>query len=284
MPRAATKGNVKFVATRARSAIAIAAHPDDIEFAMAGTLVRLRQAGYETHYFNLLTGHCGSVTDNAARTRTRRRREARRAAAILGATWHPPIADDLEIVYSAANVRRVAAVIRQARAAIVLTHAVQDYMEDHMIAGRLAVTAAFAHGMRNFRTTPARRPYADDVTVYHAMPHGLQDGLRRRVTAGAFVNTSAVQAIKHQALSAHESQQDWLQASQGMNSYLQAMTDMSTAVGRLSGRFTHAEGWRRHLHLGFSAAEIDPLREALGNDYLVNEEYERGLRGEHDHV
>ena len=281
MPRAATKGNVKFVATRARarSAIAIAAHPDDIEFAMAGTLVRLRQAGYETHYFNLLTGHCGSVTDNAARTRTRRRREARRAAAILGAIWHPPIADDLEIVYSAANLRRVAAVIRQARAAIVLTHAVQDYMEDHMIAGRLAVTAAFAHGMRNFRTTPARPPYADDVTVYHAMPHGLQDGLRRRVTAGAFVNTSAVQAIKHQALSAHESQQDWLQASQGMNSYLQAMTDMSTAVGRLSGRFTHAEGWRRHLHLGFSATEIDPLKDALGDDYLVNEAYERGLRG-----
>ena len=247
---------------------------------MAGTLVLLRQAGYAIHYFNLLTGHCGSVTDSAARTRARRRREARRAAVILGAVWHPPIADDLEIVYSAANLRRVAAVIRQVHASIVLTHAVQDYMEDHMIAGRLAVTGAFAHGMRNFRTTPARPPYADDVTVYHAMPHGLQDGLRRRVTAGAFVNTAAVQPTKHAALAAHRSQQDWLHASQGMNSYLQAMTDMSTAVGRLSGRFTHAEGWRRHLHLGFSATEIDPLREALGDDYLVNAAYEQELRGE----
>jgi LmbE family N-acetylglucosaminyl deacetylase len=260
-----------------RAAIAIAAHPDDIEFAMAGTLVLLRQAGYQTHYFNLLTGHCGSVAQSAARTRTRRRREARRAAAILGAIWHPPIAEDLEIVYSVSHLRRVAAVIREVRASIVLTHAVQDYMEDHMISGRLAVTAAFAHGMRNFRTTPVRRPYGDDVTVYHAMPHGLQDGLRRRVTAGAFVNTAAVQSIKHAALAAHESQQEWLQASQGMNSYLQAMTDMSTAVGRLSGRFTHAEGWRRHLHLGFSASEIDPLKDALGENYRVNGAYERSL-------
>ena len=137
-------------------ALAIAAHPDDIEFAMAGTLVLLRQAGYETHYFNLLTGHCGSVHEPAARTRTRRRAEARRAAATLGATWHPPICDDLEIVYAVPPLRRIAAVIRETRASIVLTHAVQDYMEDHMITGRLAVTAAFAHGMRNFRTTPPR--------------------------------------------------------------------------------------------------------------------------------
>ena len=245
---------------------------------MAGTLVLLRQAGYETHYFNLLTGHCGSVREPAAPTRRRRRREARRAAAILGAAWHPPICDDLEIVYAVAHLRRVAAVIRDTRASIVLTHAVQDYMEDHMISGRLAVTAAFAHGMRNFRTTPPRLPYADDVAVYHAMPHGLQDGLRRPVMAGAFVDTTAVQATKHAALAAHESQQAWLQASQGMNSYLRAMTDMSTAVGRQSGRFAHAEGWRRHLHLGFSGSEIDPLAEALGEHYLVNADYERRLK------
>lgn len=237
---------------------------------MAGTLVLLRQAGYETHYFNLLTGHCGSVRETAARTRTRRRREAQRAAAILGATWHPSICDDLEIVYAVPYLRRVAAVIRETRASIVLTHAVQDYMEDHMITGRLAVTAAFARGMRNFRTSPPRPPYGDDVTVYHAMPHGLQDGLRRKAIAGAFVNTTDVQPTKHAALTAHESQQEWLQASQGMNSYLQAMVDMSTAVGRESGRFAHAEGWCRHLHLGFSASEIDPLAEALGDDYLVN--------------
>jgi hypothetical protein len=52
---------------------------------------------------------------------------------------------------------------------------------------------------------------------------------------------------------------------------------MSRAVGRLSGRFEHAEGWRRHLHLGFSSRETDPLREALGDGCVVDEIYEAGL-------
>jgi len=62
-----------------------------------------------------------------------------------------------------------------------------------------------------------------------------------------------------------------------MNSYLRAMEEMSREVGRLSGRFRLAEGWRRHSHLGFSAAEIDPLRSALGRDCIVSRKYERGL-------
>jgi hypothetical protein len=98
------------------------------------------------------------------------------------------------------------------------------------------------------------------------------------VVPGAFVNTTAVQGTKLQALAAHRSQQGWLDASQGMNSYLQAMEDMSRAVGKLSQRFQLAEGWRRHLHLGFSATEIDPLATALGADCRVNAAYERSLR------
>jgi hypothetical protein len=60
-----------------------------------------------------------------------------------------------------------------------------------------------------------------------------------------------------------------------MDSYLISMDEASRAVGRLSGQFEFAEGWRRHLHLGFSAKEIDPLKEALGNLCLINEEYEK---------
>jgi LmbE family N-acetylglucosaminyl deacetylase len=244
---------------------------------MAGTLLLLKRAGYHIHYFNLLTGNCGSTVFSAAKTARVRREEARHAAGVLGATWHPPIAHDLELVYSIPLLRKVAAVLRQTNASIVLTHAPQDYMEDHMTACRLAVTAAFAHSAPNFRTTPARKAYFDDVTVYHAMPHGLRDGLRARVIAGAFVNTERVHETKLSALAMHQSQQEWLRVAQGMNSYLQAMVDASLAVGRLSGRFTHAEGWRRHLHHQFSQSEIDPLATALGQDYLVNEDYERNL-------
>ena len=176
----------------------------------------------------------------------------------------------MEILYAVKTLRRIAAVIRESKASIVLTHSPQDYMEDHMNTCRLAVTAAFTHGMPNFHTIPPRPTYAHDVTVYHAMPHGLCDPLRKPIIPDAFVNTTAVHATKLAALAAHRSQQGWLDVSQGMNSYLRSMEEMSRAVGRLSKKFQLAEGWRRHLHLGFSASDIDPLAAALGRDWRRN--------------
>ena len=213
-------------------AIAIGAHPDDIEFYMAGTLLMLKQAGYEIHYLNLANGNCGSAEYNAAMTRSIRNTEARAAAKILGAHFHPSITDDLEIIYNLELLRALAAVIREVKPRIVLTHSPQDYMEDHMNTSRLAVTAAFTRGMPNFKTAPLR-PAADyEVTVYHAMPHGLCDQLRRRIVPGAFVNTTSVHKTQLKALAAHKSQQNWLDVSQGLNSYLLAMEDMSLAVGQ----------------------------------------------------
>lgn len=257
--------------TELNTAIAIAAHPDDIEFVMAGTLLLLKQRGWEIHYFNLSRGNCGSVRYNSGRTARIRLGEATTAARVLGAHFHPPIANDLEILYNVELLRRVAAVIRDVKPAVVLTHSPQDYMEDHMNTCRLAVTAAFSRGMPNFATTPKRAAVSNDITVYHAMPHGLRDSLRNRITPEAFANTGAVHGQKVEALACHKSQQDWLDVSQGMNSYLQAMDDMSREVGRMSRRFQHAEGWRRHLHLGLSADETDPLASALGKDWIVKE-------------
>lgn len=252
------------------SAIAISAHPDDIEFVMAGTLLLLKQRGWEIHYFNLSTGNCGSVRDDAKTTRRLRLAEAKGAAKILGTHFHPPIADDLEIFYDIKLLRRVAAVIREVKPSIVLTHSPQDYMEDHMNTARLAVTAAFARGMPNFITTPKRAPVEGDVTVYHAMPHGLCDGLRQKISAELFVSTTSVHATKLAALAEHRSQQEWLDVSQGLNSYLRTMEDASRAVGKMSRRFKLAEGWRRHSHLGFCAEDSDPLRDALGKYCALN--------------
>ena len=83
------------------------------------------------------------------------------------------------------------------------------------------------------------------------------------------MNTTRVQQTKVEALARHQSQQKWLDISQGFDSYLQAMDRMSRELGRMSKRFKHAEGWRRHLHYGFCGPEADPLRD-LGKDYLVN--------------
>jgi N-acetylglucosamine malate deacetylase 1 len=253
------------------SALAIFAHPDDIEFVAAGTLLLLKERGWDIHYMNLCNGNCGSVEMDAEATARKRLDEAREAARVLGATFHAPISNDIELAYTTPLLRKVTAVVRESKASIVLTHAPSDYMEDHMETCRLAVTAAFNHCIPNFASDPPREAYFHDVTVYHAMPHGLCTPLRTPVKADAFVNTTAVHETKRRALAAHESQKHWLDVSQGMDSYLISMDEVSRRVGKLSGEFEFAEGWRRHLHLGFSAAEIDPLKDALGDLYLIND-------------
>ena len=146
-----------------------------------------------------------------------------------------------------------------------------------MFASRLAVSAAFARGIPNFATTPPRAPFMEAVTIYHAMPHGLRDPLRKRVSAELYVDTTSVHAQKREALAAHASQREWLDATQGMDSYLSALDETSRSVGRMSGAFEFAEGWRRHSHLGFSPKEADPLSEALGANSLLNPGYKESL-------
>lgn len=253
--------------------MAIAAHPDDIEFLMAGTLLLLKEVGFQIHYMTLSSGNCGSMTLSPKKTRRVRRKESIAAAELLGATYHPSITDDLEILYNVPLLRKLAGVIRTVAPEILLIPSPQDYMEDHTNTCRLAVTAAFARGMPNFRTTPQRNPVEQEVVLYHGMPHGLRDLLRQPVIPELFVNTDSVHDQKRRALAAHASQKEWLDATQGMDSYLRVADEMSAEVGRHSGRFEHAEGWRRHLHLGFSSSDHDPLSEALGPLCLSNPAY-----------
>jgi len=259
-----------------KTAIAIAAHPDDIELMMAGTLLLLKNAGYEIHYLNIASGNCGSTTWSSDETKRIRLQEAKNAAQILGAHFHHPFCDDLEILYDANILRKVAAIIRDVKPTIVLTHSPEDYMEDHVNAARLAVTAVFARGMANFSTDPPRLGDNYDCTVYHSLPHTLTDNFRKRIVPGAFVDTTSVHEKKLEALKAHKSQQHWLDVSQKMNSYLQTMEDIALKVGEMSKVFKYAEGWRRHQHVGFCAEDADPLR-VLAQDYLINKDYEASL-------
>jgi len=248
-----------------KKAIAIAAHPDDIEFFMSGTLMLLRDVGYEVHYINLANGSCGSMEHDAKSIASIRRSEAQDAAASIGAVFHESICSALENFYEKPLLAKVASVVREVAPEILLTHSPSDYMEDHMNACRLAVTAAFCRGMPNFPVDPQRPPVDQKVTVYHAQPYGNHDPLRQTVHPDLFVNTTDVIDRKVQMLAHHKSQKEWLDRSQGMDSYLHTLRELDREVGSMSGVFQFAEGWRRHLHLGFCDENDDPLSDVLAD-------------------
>ena len=142
---------------------------------------------------------------------------------------------------------------------------------------RIGVTAAFARGMRNFPCDPPVSPVNNELTIYHALPYGLKDALRRRVQSGQYVNIKSVLAMKRRILACHVSQKEWLDQSQGLDSYLDTMENMAQETGAMSGRFEFAEGWRRHSHLGFSDADKDTLSKALGKYCITDQSYEASL-------
>ena len=250
--------------------LAAAAHPDDIEFMMAGTMLRLKNAGAQIHMWNLANGCCGSAKHTKEKIVRLRRSEARAAARIAGAVWRAPLVDDFALMYEPGLLAQIAAAVREIKPDLMLVPSPDDYMEDHQNACRLLVTAAFVRGMPNFTTSPSRPPWSGEIVIYHASPYGLHDQLRRLVRPDQYVDISAVLADKRAMLGQHKTQKEWLDESQGIDAYLMDMEKMSRQVGRMSGRFKYAEGWRRHNHLGFAPQDRDSLSELLGDACWVD--------------
>ena len=246
-----------------KKAFAIGCHPDDIEFMMSGTLMRLKDAGYEIHYMNVANGSCGTDALSVDEIVAIRLAEGRAAAEYIGAIFHPPLCNDIEVFYSKELLAELGSIIRDVAPDIILTHSPSEYMEDHSNVCRLAVTAAFCRGMRNFPVIPHVEPIDKNVTIYHSLPYGLQTQLREPVSADTYINVSDYMESKREMLALHKSQKEWLDVSQGMDSYLTTMAEQCEKIGKLSGEFTYAEGWRRHLHLGFCGENDDPLMDIV---------------------
>ena len=260
-------------------ALAIGCHPDDVEFMMAGTLSLLSKRGWAVHILTVANGSCGTAEYDTETIVKMRRQEAEKAAQVIDATYHPGLVPDIEVMYDIPLLRKVTAIVRQAQPRIVLTHPTIDYMEDHQNTARLAVSACFCRGMRNWISDPELAPTGQDVTVYHANPHSNRDAVRRRVVPELYVNIAAEIETKEDMLRCHASQKNWLDVSQGMDSYLITMRNICAEIAKMSNAdgWEYAEGFRRHSHLGFSAEDRDPLAEELGDLVTVNEKYREWL-------
>jgi N-acetylglucosamine malate deacetylase 1 len=234
-----------------------------MEMMMGGTLLLLKQAGCEIHHINLANGSVGSTRLPPMEIAAIRREEARRASALLGSVLHESLVDDLEVFYTQDLIRRVTALVRQVKPDLVLTQSLEDYMEDHMNTARVASTATFLRNVPSYRSIPDQAAVFEDAMLYHATPHILSDMMRRPIVPEVYVDITAAMDAKEKMLACHASQKEWLDTTQGFNSYLASMRELSEKVGTISGRYRFAEGWRRHSHVGFTRVDVNPLADIL---------------------
>ena len=254
-------------------AMAISAHPDDIEFCMAGTMLLLSAADYELHYLTIANGGCGGTKHDAATVAWTRAAEAKQSAKILRCNLSSQL---LQRSRDRLRGKPFTPVGGDHSGSETEHHSYPSARRLHggsylhlPIGGDCcfcARNAELCH--RTCAGTLLRR-----VTLYHATPHGLTDPFGRLMVPELFVNTEGVHQQKRQALAAHESQAAWLGTSQGASSLIAMLDAFSSKVGELSGHFRHAEGWWRHSHLGFCREDADPIRTALGTLVITRKDH-----------
>ena len=227
--------------------MALAAHPDDIEFMCAGTLILLKERGHQIALATVNNGSCGSATlppDEIARIRAL---EARHAAELIDATFDCAGIRDLESVFDNPTRRKVSELVRRAQPDIVFTHFPIDYMPDHEIANLLVRDATFTATLGNYSTgttNPApiikRLPY-----LYYFSPLEGRDNFGQDVLLDIIVDVSSVMDKKAAMLCCHASQREWLRHEHGIDEYVEFLKRQSAGIGARHG-YAFGEGFCQH--------------------------------------
>jgi LmbE family N-acetylglucosaminyl deacetylase len=154
--------------------LAFGAHPDDIEFGCGGIVCRETRDGRKAHFVICSRGESATHGTPAVRTE-----EARRAAALLGATVEFVELDgDARLETKPAHALKLAAIIRRVRPGIVLAPSlVENQHPDHPRLGRIVRDAsrlARYGGVPKLKSRPAHAigPLLYYVVSQEAEPAG----------------------------------------------------------------------------------------------------------------
>lgn len=248
----------------APTALALLAHPDDMEFLCAGTLVRLkREHGWAVHVATMTAGDCGSAEHTPEQITAIRRAEAKAAADRLGGTYHCVGALDLRVYLTDELVDRVVRLLADVRPAVVFTHSPDDYHMDHELTSRVVRAATFAAPIPNFLhgRWGDRKPLDHIPHLYYCDPVEGKDLFGTPIRPAFWVDVTRQIEEKERLLACHASQRDWLIRHHGVDDYLRAMRDWTAKQGQAAG-VPFAEGFRQHL--GHSYPQDNLVGELLG--------------------
>jgi bacillithiol biosynthesis deacetylase BshB1 len=173
-------------------ALAFGPHPDDVELAMGGTLLKLQAAGYRTGIVDLTSGEMGTRGSSELRAR-----EAEEAAKRLGVSVRRNLdLGDGRLEPSATAKRKVAEVIRELKPRIVFTNYPENNHPDHTASGPLVAEASYLAGLPKLEATG--EPHRPNRVLYYLVPHKVAPSFIVDVTAFHEKKMNAVRAYASQ--------------------------------------------------------------------------------------
>ena len=227
-----------------RIALGVAAHPDDLDFGMSGTVAKWAASGCDVYYLILTNGNKGSSDPDAVPSELTelRREEQRTAAKILGVkeVFFCDYEDGLLEVSSDVKCDIIRA-IRRLQPEVVLTmdptvvYAADRGIinhPDHRAAGQATLDAVFPLARDHLS-------YPEIATVEGLAPHKVKTVLLfNLIQRNYYVDITSYLDKKIAALAAHASQMP------DMDKVAAKVTDIASTAGRLAG-VTYAEAYIR---------------------------------------
>lgn len=177
--------------------LAFGAHPDDVELACAGTVIKHVEAGLSVGIVDLTQGEMGSRG-----TKETRYEEATDAARIMGVTERVNLKmRDTFFELNEDNKRLIVEQIRRYRPKIVLANAVSDRHPDHGKGGQLVSEACFLSGLVKFETQwdgETQEAYRPQAVYHYIQDRYIKPDFVVDVTDYAERKMEAIQAYKTQ--------------------------------------------------------------------------------------
>ena len=177
--------------------LAFGAHPDDVELAISGTLLKHKDLGYSIGIVDLTQGELGSRG-----TIETRYTEAENAKNILGVSERVNLKmPDGFFKHSEENLRLIVEQIRRFQPKIVFANAFSDRHPDHGKASKLVSEACFLAGLRKVETTwngQTQKEFRPAAVYHYIQDRELKPDFVIDVTTYVDLKMEAIKAYKTQ--------------------------------------------------------------------------------------
>lgn len=233
--------------------LAIAAHPDDIELACSGTLLKHIELGYSVGIVDLTQGELGTRGSGELRLV-----EASNSAEILGVSFRNNLnLGDGFFEENETNLKAIISEIRKAKPKIVFANAPKDRHPDHGRASSLISRACFLSGLPKIVTTFNNVPqesHRPKSTYFYIQDYNIGPDFIVDITNQYDKKMESILAFKSQFYDPNNSQPNTPISSK---EFMDFLSGRALEYGRLIG-VKYGEGFKIDRPIG-----IENLMETL---------------------
>ena len=172
--------------------LAFGAHPDDVELAVGGTLVKLAELGYRTGVVDMSRGELGSRGTPSIRAR-----EAQLAARVMKLAARENLRLEDGAIFNSKIARlKVVEVLRKYRPDLVMTHYWDDQHPDHIQTSHIVSDSCYLAGLAKIETRHPR--FRPAHVLYFRIPYSVSPSFLVDITKHFDKKMKAIRCYKSQ--------------------------------------------------------------------------------------